>query len=112
MTMRARFLGAGVLTLAALFLVSAAQAGDTIRLGLSPNTTAPTVDLKATPSDADADTLPVFHRGGFVGHHGGYYGGYRGGYYGGYRGGYYGGYAGYRGAYYGGIGRYYGGYYG
>jgi len=108
MNMRARFLGVGVLTLAGLFLVSAANAADTVRLSLPANVTAPTTTLQANPADNESDTMPVFHRGGFVGgYRGGYVGGFRGGYVGGYRGGFVGGYRGY----YGGYGRYFGGYY-
>jgi len=120
--MQARFRAAGALTLAGLLLVSSARAGDTYRLSIPGSASAPTLNLKATPADLEAETLPTFHRGGFRGGYyggfrGGYYGGFRGGYYGGYRGGYYGGFRGYyprySGGFYGGYyPRYYGGYYG
>jgi len=97
--MNARRMAIGLLALAALVFVSAtASAGDTVRLSLPGDASAPTLDLKATPDDLASDTLQVgrgYHGGGY---HGGYHGGYRGGYHGGYRG-YYGGYRGYYGGY-------------
>src|SRR5947209_1908514 len=80
MTMFSRFLSLSAAALAALALTSPAQADDTLRLALPGSTDADTLNLKATESDLDADTLTVAR--------GGYRGGFRGGFYGGYRGGY------------------------
>jgi len=133
--MNARQMAIGLLALAVLvFVAGSASAGDTVRLSLPGDASAPTLNLKATAEDLAADTLEAAYRGGYHGgYHGGYRGGYvahrgygfRGGYYGGYRAhasqlpyyrgyrGYYGGYRGYYGGYrgyYGGGFRYYGGY--
>ncbi len=109
--MRARRMAIGLLALAALgFVASSAHAGDTVRLSLSGDTSAQTLNLKATADDLAADTVAAHggYRGGYGGYRGGY-GGYRGGY-GGYRGGY-GGYRGGYGGYYGGYRGYYQPYY-
>src|SRR5947209_4057857 len=101
-----------------------AHAGDTFRLDMSGNTTAPTLTLKG--DDTGADTIAVRGRGGHGGHHGGghhaghHHGGHhhaghhhaghhhRGYHHGGYRGYGYGyrgyGYGGYRGYGYRGYG--------
>jgi hypothetical protein len=124
--MHSRKLAVGLSALAALaFVAGTASAGDIVRLSLPGGQSAPTLDLKATPDDLAADTVPTrlvrgaargvargvgfaAHRGYYGGYRGGFYGGYRG-YYGGYRG-YYGGYRGYYGGYY--APRFYGAYYG
>jgi hypothetical protein len=119
--MFARKLTAGLLACAGVLLgTTASQAGDVVRLNLSPGADAPVLKLGEIAPQADTFDVRGFHGGGghggghgggFYGrgHGGGFYGGgYRGGFYGGgYRGGFYGG--GYRGGFYGGYG-YYGGY--
>jgi hypothetical protein len=64
MTMLSKHLAVGVWTLAVLGLVSSARAEDSVRLGLSGPPTAPTINLKGSDADLNADMLDVGRGGG------------------------------------------------
>src|SRR4051794_34686825 len=83
-----RWAAGAVLAVGLLLGPATARGEDVFRLNLPPSDDAPAMKLGQT--DADADTLLTWGRGGF-----------RGGWGGGYRGGWHGGYGGYRGYGYG-----------